>query len=94
MFVLHYVTQFLWQVRVENTVDVESNSPNLNMSIIKQNSSDISIIPHMYGIPIQIDADNTLVIEDCCQALGAKVKQIKWLDYKAMLEFFHSMQPS
>ena len=59
---------------IENTVDVEPNSPNLNMSIIKQNLPDISIIPHMYGIPVQIDADDTLVIEDCCQALGAKVK--------------------
>ena len=59
---------------IENTVDVEPNSPNLNMSIIKQNLPDISIIPHMYGIPIQIDVDDTLVIEDCCQALGAKVK--------------------
>ena len=58
---------------VENTVDVEPNSPNLNMSIIKQNLPDISIIPHMYGIPIQIEVDNTMIIEDCCQALGTTI---------------------
>jgi len=59
---------------IENTVDVEPNSPNLDMNAIKQNLPDISIIPHMYGIPIQIEVDDTMIIEDCCQALGAKVK--------------------
>jgi perosamine synthetase len=59
---------------IEKTVDITTNSPNIEMSSIA--SSDISIIPHMYGLPIQIDNTDNLVIEDCCQALGAKVNNM------------------
>jgi len=59
---------------LEQTVDITTDSPNVEMNSIKKSSSDISIIPHMYGLPIQINDTNSLVIEDCCQALGAKVK--------------------
>ena len=58
---------------IENIEDIELNSPNLNMEIIKNKSADIAIIPHMYGIPIEIKSNNYLVIEDCCQSLGAKI---------------------
>lgn len=54
-------------------VDVGLNNPNLSMNEIKPKSVDISIVPHMYGIPIKIDNPNSVIIEDCCQALGAKV---------------------
>ena len=60
---------------IEKIVDISNNSPNIDMNLVAQTSSDISIIPHMYGIPIEIDIDNTLVIEDCCQALGAQVNK-------------------
>ncbi len=60
---------------IEKTVDITTNSPNIDMKIVEKISPDISIIPHMYGIPIKLDVENTLVIEDCCQALGAKVNK-------------------
>ena len=58
---------------VEKTIDNGTNSPNIEMDSVTKSSSDLSIIPHMYGIPIEIKDTNGLVIEDCCQALGAQV---------------------
>ena len=57
----------------EQLVDISSNSPNISMDEIQKNPHDISIIPHMYGLPINFESTEKLVIEDCCQALGAKV---------------------
>ena len=57
----------------EKLIDISSNSPNISMSDINDNPHDLSIIPHMYGIPINFENKSNPVIEDCCQALGAKV---------------------
>tara|TARA_B110000014_G_C20123578_1_gene596796 strand:- start:2729 stop:3745 length:1017 start_codon:yes stop_codon:yes gene_type:complete len=58
---------------IEKIIDTSKNSPNLEMNTLNQNEHDISIVPHMYGIPILIEKTNSLLIEDCCQALGAKI---------------------
>ena len=56
----------------ESIVDVSINSPNIDLTKIIKNNQ-ISIIPHMYGIPVDLDEfKNFPIIEDCCQALGAK----------------------
>lgn len=58
----------------EILIDVEPNSPNVSVNKIKTSNSDIAIIPHMYGIPIDVsDLQAQNVIEDCAQSLGAKV---------------------
>lgn len=58
----------------ECILDNAKNSPNVNLEEIHQKSSDITIVPHMFGIPIDISSiHNTKIIEDCAQALGAKV---------------------
>ena len=57
----------------EKLIDISTNSPNISMSDINDNQYDLSIIPHMYGIPINFENKSNPVIEDCCQALGAKV---------------------
>ena len=58
----------------ENLIDIAPNSPNLDLSLLKKSNSDITILPYMYGIPMDIsDFENEIIIEDCCQALGAKV---------------------
>ena len=57
----------------EELVDISKNSPNISMNDIEKNPHDISIIPHMYGIPIKFQNNTNLTIEDCCQALGAKI---------------------
>ena len=58
----------------EVLIDNAENSPNLDIEKAKTTSHDIEIIPHMYGIPIEFsNASNISVVEDCCQAIGAKV---------------------
>jgi perosamine synthetase len=60
----------------EVLVDNIENSPNLDMQKVKTSSHDIEIIPHMYGIPIKLTkTNNSSIIEDCCQSLGAKVNE-------------------
>src|SRR5437867_3910912 len=60
----------------ELPIDIAQNSPNLDPSKIKQSEDEIKIVPHMYGIPIDLSNFTTNVIEDCSQALGAKVNGI------------------
>ena len=61
----------------ERLIDVGQNSPNLNPNSINQKDDDIVIIPHIYGIPVDsTQLQNTNVIEDCAQALGAKINKI------------------
>lgn len=58
----------------EYTIDVVQNTPNLDLQKIEKKDFDIAIIPHMYGIPIDLtnfQSDN--IIENCAQALGAKI---------------------
>ena len=54
-------------------VDVKKNSPNIDNELIRNNSNP-KIIPHMYGIPVDISKlKNSVVIEDCSHAIGAKI---------------------
>jgi perosamine synthetase len=58
----------------EILIDNFPNSPNVDINILKQSIFDIHIIPHMYGIPTDLSELNSgKIVEDCCQALGAKV---------------------
>lgn len=61
----------------EHLIDVAQHSPNLDLNNIDQTNDDIVIIPHLYGIPVDFTRlQNTNVIEDCAQALGAKINKI------------------
>ncbi len=58
----------------ETILDISPNFPNVNPNNISKFDSDISIIPHMYGIPADLTSLNsTTIIEDCAQSLGAKI---------------------
>jgi len=58
----------------ESLVDVAEGSPNIDLGNVGKNKPDIAILPHMYGIPIDINAlEGMKIIEDCCQSLGATV---------------------
>ena len=59
----------------ECLIDVSPGSPNISIKEVNQSDADISIIPHMYGLPIDFsELEKTVPIEDCCQALGAKIR--------------------
>lgn len=55
-------------------IDSGKDSPKVNLSDIR--STDIAIIPHMYGIPQSLESRDYLVIEDCAQSLGATVNHV------------------
>ena len=58
----------------EVIIDVEKDSPNTNMDIIKKSKANIAIVPHIYGLPIKVKKIKGMdIIEDCCHALGAKI---------------------
>lgn len=57
----------------EQFIDSSFDTPNMRLSQIHSSSSEITIIPHMYGIPQAILATSSFVIEDCAQSLGATV---------------------
>jgi perosamine synthetase len=59
----------------EHLVDITSDSPNINLEIINKIKPDIAIIPHMYGIPVNVNSlEGIPIIEDCCQSLGAVIE--------------------
>jgi perosamine synthetase len=59
---------------IENLIDVSKNTPNIDLNELKNNNSNIAIIPHMYGIPSVIPNNlSQKIIEDCAQSLGSKV---------------------
>lgn len=54
-------------------LDIKKNSPNIDEEVIRENSNP-KIIPHMYGIPVNIPKlRNGTIIEDCSHAIGAKI---------------------
>lgn len=61
----------------EIIVDIKENTPNIDIDNLKNNNYDMAIIPHMYGIPVDVlKISNELIIEDCAQALGARINDI------------------
>ena len=59
----------------EEILDIKKESPNIKLEGIKKES--IAIIPHMYGIPVDVTKiQNMNIIEDCAQSLGAKINGI------------------
>jgi perosamine synthetase len=58
----------------EHVLDTASGSPNVEMGSVRACGVPIAIIPHMYGLPLDVsDAGGVDIIEDCAQALGARV---------------------
>ncbi len=58
----------------EFLVDIELTSPNIDLSKVVNSDVEIVIVPHMFGIPVDIsDVSNVDIVEDCAQALGARI---------------------
>jgi len=55
-------------------VDVGYDSPNIDLEKLFEENPQLAIIPHMFGIPINLTNFKKIpIIEDCTHALGAKV---------------------
>lgn len=60
----------------ELLVDSEHGSPNISLEQLHREKYDVAIIPHMFGMPVDIKQapSHRPIIEDCAQALGAIVR--------------------
>lgn len=58
----------------EFVVDTAENSANIDLSTVIKSAAELAIVPHLFGIPVDIPNMGTMdIIEDCAQALGATV---------------------
>ena len=58
------------EVLLDNAVD----SPNICLNQLQKSNADIAIVPHMFGLPNEIqNIKNIDIIEDCAQSLGASI---------------------
>ncbi len=61
----------------EQLLDSGRDNPNIDLFALKNSGAKIAIVPHLYGIPIDASGLKGVdIIEDCCQALGARVKGV------------------
>lgn len=56
-------------------IDNERDSSNINPAIIRQGNFDAVIIPHTFGIPVDVHKTKIMFIEDAAQAIGAKINE-------------------
>lgn len=56
-------------------IDIAPDSPNIDLSALAASGADIAVVPHMFGIPVNMAAipSGMTVVEDCAQSLGALV---------------------
>lgn len=55
-------------------VDTAQDSPNIDFGALNRADTDLAIVPHMFGFPVELKKQNGIrVIEDCAQALGTYV---------------------
>ncbi|MGM8213368.1 DegT/DnrJ/EryC1/StrS family aminotransferase [Virgibacillus sp. W0430] len=59
----------------EILVDTHKDHPNVNLDQLLNTGSKFGVVPHMFGTPQDLTEyyNDTLLIEDCAQALGARV---------------------
>lgn len=58
----------------EVLIDNAKDSPNICLDEMQKAKVDIAIVPHMFGLPNDIqNIENIDIIEDCAQSLGASI---------------------
>lgn len=62
------------EVLIDNVMD----SPNICLHQLQKSNADIAIVPHMFGLPNEIQNIKDIdIIEDCAQSLGASIDNKK-----------------
>jgi perosamine synthetase len=62
----------------QTLIDNQVASPNISLNNLQKSSVKIAIIPHMFGLPNNINnVQNIDIIEDCAQSLGASIGNVK-----------------
>lgn len=58
-------------------LDSSEGNPNVGLDKFVTPDFSIAVVPHMFGIPVDLsNIDNVEIIEDCAQAIGAKVNSL------------------
>ena len=61
----------------EVLLDIAQGTPNISLDQLNQSGADIAIVPHMFGLPLDISVCKDIdVVEDCAQAIGASVDNV------------------
>jgi perosamine synthetase len=59
---------------VSELIDSSADSPNIDIDALSRSQAEFAIVPHMFGIPVEVDKiKECQIIEDVAQALGARV---------------------
>lgn len=62
----------------EVLIDNATDSPNISLNQLQKSNADIGIVPHMFGLPNEIQNIKDIdIIEDCAQSLGASIDNKK-----------------
>ena len=62
----------------EVLIDNAENSPNICLKELQKSHAHIAIVPHMFGMPNEIQNLNNIdIIEDCAQSIGASINNKK-----------------
>ncbi len=62
---------------IELLLDVDECSANIDPETIQTGNPAIVVVPHMYGLPVEIQGCRDIdIIEDCAQSLGASARAI------------------
>ena len=56
-------------------IDSKEHSANIDINLLANKNLNVAIVPHMFGLPVEISKDQFSfpIIEDCAQALGARI---------------------
>ena len=56
-------------------IDSKEHSANIDINSLANKNLNVAIVPHMFGLPVEISKDQFSfpIIEDCAQALGARI---------------------
>lgn len=61
----------------EKLFDIDSEGPNIDINEVKKNPPKFLIVPHMYGIPVDLSQyKSSIVIENCAHSLGGFVNGV------------------
>jgi perosamine synthetase len=67
-----------WAGGVPCFIDNAPGTPNVDLTALRARAAGIALVPHYYGIPQDLAPLSGLrVVEDCAQALGARVNGVR-----------------
>ncbi|MHB1207141.1 MAG: DegT/DnrJ/EryC1/StrS family aminotransferase [Rhodospirillaceae bacterium] len=57
-------------------MDLAAESPNIDLAALDRTGADMAVVAHMFGLPVAIASGKMPMIEDCAQAIGARIGDV------------------